>query len=94
MTLKSDNAGMFSVGAPPQGGELIGVLRWCNRLFNFLSQFLRRPEFPGLVLSVIEAEIHEEFKAEDGMLVNVAAGVLAPEAGLYFRKGGVWIKLA
>lgn len=93
MTLKADNAGMFSVGAPPQGGDLIGVLRWCNRLFNFLSSFMRRPEFPGLVLSRIDLDSIDEFKAEDGMLIYAGPGVLGPQEGLYIHESGAWIKL-
>lgn len=93
MTLKSDMAGLFSVGAPPQSGDVLGVTRWCARLFNFLQSFLRRPEFPGLVLSKIEANVWPEFKAEDGMLIYAAAGVLGANAGLYFRDGGTWRKL-
>jgi hypothetical protein len=94
MTLKTDNAGMFSVGAPPQGGDVVGVLRWCNRLFVFLANFLRRPEFPGVVFSRIDATNLEEFKAEDGMMIYAGPGVLGPQEGFYVHEAGLWKKLA
>jgi hypothetical protein len=90
VTLKTDQAGLFSVGAPPQSGDLIGVLRWCNRLFVFLAAFLRRPEFPGMVLTRIDAASLDEFKAEDGMLIYAGPGVLGVSEGLYLREAGVW----
>ena len=94
MTLKTDMAGLFSVGAPPQSGDLLGILRWCSRLFSFLQAFLRRPEFPGVVLTRIDASNIDEFKAEDGMLIYAGPGVLGPQEGLYVHESGVWKKLA
>jgi hypothetical protein len=93
VTLKTDLAGLFSVGAPPQSGDLVGVLRWCNRLFVFLQAFLRRPEFPGIVLTRIDTASLEEFKPEDGMLIYVGPGVLGVTEGLYLREAGVWRRL-
>jgi len=94
VTLKTDMAGLFSVGAPPQSGELSGLLRWCARLFNFLQGFLRRPEFPGIVLTRIDATNIDEFKPEDGMLIYAGPGTLGPQEGLYVHEAGVWKKLA
>lgn len=94
MTLKQDQTGLFSVGAPPQSGDVQGVLRWCSRLFNFLAGFLRRPEFAGITLTRIDSDQWEEFKPEDGMLVYVGPGVLGPQEGLYLRESGTWKKVA
>ncbi len=93
MTLKTDPAGLFSVGAPPQSGDMLGILRWCNRLFVFLQGFLRRPEFPGLVLTRIDATTIPEFRPEDGMLIYAGPGTLGPSEGLYIREAGVWKRL-
>lgn len=92
MTLKTDLVATFSVGVAPS--NLGGLVVWCNRLFNWLSNFLRRPEFPGIVLSRIETVLQPEFKAEDGLLIYAAPGVLGPQEGLYIRELGTWKKLA
>ncbi|MGL4650332.1 MAG: hypothetical protein ACRC1H_13070 [Caldilineaceae bacterium] len=96
MTLKTDSGQLFSVGAPPQTADAHGLLRWCSRLFNFLQDFLRRPEFAGITLTRIDSAAWDEspaFKPEDGMLVYVGPGVLGPQGGLYIRDGNAWKKI-
>jgi len=95
VTLKTDLAGILTVGAPPQSGDVQGVLRWSNRLWNYLAQFLRRPEFPSIVLTRIDSTAWDEFgRLEDGMMVYAGPGVLGPQEGLYIRETGVWKKVA
>jgi hypothetical protein len=68
----------------------VGILRWCNRLFTFLTQFLRGPEFAMVRLTRTDAALPADFKAQDGMLMYAGAGVLGASAGLYVRDGGTW----
>jgi len=90
MTLRAGMSALFAVGAPPQGNDAVGIVRWCARLFEFLQQFLRGPEFPGLTLQRIDVAPAADFKAQDGMLMYAGAGVLGASAGLYLRDGGAW----
>jgi hypothetical protein len=95
MTLKTDLSGVFAVGAPPQSGTLESTLVWCTRLFRFLGTFLRRPEFPTIVLTRIDSAAWDEYgRLEDGMLMYAGPGVLGPQEGLYIRETGVWKKVA
>ena len=97
MTLKrAEEAALFVVDHPPQDGapaEAYG--RWAQLMFERLAAFMRRPEFPGVVLTRLDAAIQPEFfKAEDGMLIYAGPGVLGPQEGLYIRESGQWKKLA
>jgi len=85
---------LFAVGSPPQSGDATGLLRWCGRLFVFLQEFLRGPEFSGLTLQRIDTPPAADFKAEDGMLMYAGAGVLGTSRGLYLRDGGAWKLIA
>jgi len=90
MTLRTGMTALFAVGPPPQGADVLGIGRWCTRLFEFLQQFVRRPEVAGLTLQRIDAALPADFKAQDGMLMYAGAGVLGAGAGLYLRDGGAW----
>ncbi len=90
MTMQTGMATLFAVGPPPQGGDSVGILRWCNRLFVFLTKFLRAPEFSVVRLMRNDAALPADFKAQDGMLMYAGAGVLGAGAGLYVRDGGTW----
>lgn len=93
MTFKKEGlTALFYADEPPQVAG--GVIDWAYRQFVALQAFLRRPEFPAIVLSRIDALVHEEFKAEDGMLVYAGPGTLGPQEGLYIRESGVWKKIA
>lgn len=95
MTLKASEPGaLFFAEPPPVTGSVADLASWADQLFRRLDAFLRRPEFPGLVLSVIQTTLDPEFKAEDGFLIYAGAGVLGPQEGLYIREGGTWKKLA
>jgi hypothetical protein len=90
MTMQTGMSAFFAVGAPPQGGDFTGLLRWCSRLFVFLQQFLAGPEFNGVTLTRIDAPPPADFKAQDGMLIYAGPGALGASAGLYLRDGGSW----
>jgi hypothetical protein len=95
MTLKqSEAAGLFFADPPPAAGGVAELASWADQMFRKLDAFLRRPEFPGLVLTRIDTTLQPEFKAEDGFLVYAGPGVLGPNEGLYVREGGTWKKLA
>jgi hypothetical protein len=90
MTLRTGMTALFAVGPPPQGGDVLGLVRWCTRLFEFLQQFVRRPEVSGLTLQRIDAAPAADFKAVDGMVMYAGPGVLGAGGGLYLRDGGTW----
>jgi hypothetical protein len=94
VSTQTEMAGLMLVGPPPQGGDSVGILRWCNRLFAFLTQFLREPEFSVVRLTQNDAVLPADFKAQDGMLMYAGAGMLGASAGLYVRDGGTWKKIA
>jgi hypothetical protein len=94
MSLKpSEESALFYADPPPQTGNVHDVVRWADLLFRRLEAFVRRPEFNGVVFSLLEPTAVEEFKAEDGLMVYVGAGVFGPNEGLYLREGGTWKKI-
>lgn len=96
MTLKaSEESALFYAENPPQTGEAPLLANWADAMFRRLAGFLRRPEFPAIVLTRIDTVLQPEFfKAEDGMLIYAGSGVLGPQEGLYVRESGTWKKLA
>lgn len=93
MTTQTEFAALFSIGAPPQAGGVVGVLRWCDRLFSFLSGFLRQPEFAGVVLTRVDFALPTDFKARNGMLMYGGPGVFGANEGLYVYEAGAWKKV-
>jgi len=94
VALPTDQAGLlFYVDPMPQGGDQAELVAWMDRNLARLAAFLRRPEFPGLVLTQFEASSWEEFKAQNGMMVYVNAGVLGPQEGIYYYEESTWKKL-
>lgn len=94
MTLsRSVESAKWYVDPPPQGDDLSMLARWTHRHLLTLQQFLQRPEFAGVVFSQINTTVQPEFKAEDGLMLHVAAGVLGPQEGLYIRESGTWKKV-
>ena len=95
MTLKSSEPGaLFFADPPPQTGSVQELSAWADRTFQTLQWFLRRPEFPGIVLSRLDSILDPEFKAEDGMLIYAGPGTLGPQEGLYIRELNTWKKIA
>lgn len=94
MTTQKGMSSLFAVGAPPQSGDAVGIVRWCGRLFSFLQEFLPAPEVSGLTLRRIDSPPSADFKAADGMLMYAGAGVLGASQGLYVRDGGAWKLIA
>jgi len=100
MTLKrSEEAALWYVDPPPQTGKLENLAQWAYLLLDRLANFLRRPEFPGIVLVKLDATVQAEFKPEAGLLVYAGAGTLGPQEGLYVYEGtpgagGAWKKIA
>jgi len=90
VTTQTGMAAIFAVGAPPQSGDGIDILRWCGRLFYFLQQFVQGPEFSIVTLQRVDAPPPANFKPQDGMLMYVGPAVLGANAGLYLRDGGAW----
>lgn len=96
MTLaRSEEAALWVADQPPMAGSSPEVYaRWAQRMFERLADFLRRPEFPAIVLTRLDAVVQPEFKPEDGMLVYAGPGTLGPQEGLYVRESGAWKKIA
>lgn len=101
MTLAaSEPSALFFADPPPQIGQqptaaqLQALAHWADRTFQQLQGFLRRPEFPGVVLTRVDSTLDPEFKAENGFLIYAGPGVLGPQEGLYVRESGAWKKLA
>lgn len=92
--LRSEEGALFYAESEPQSGAVADVTSWAARMFTRLDAFLRRPEFPGIVLTRLDATTIPEFKAQDGMLIYAGAGTLGPQEGLYIRESGVWKKIA
>lgn len=80
--------------APLQTSVLASVVAWASREFQKLQSFLRRPQFPGIILMRIDSISYDEFKPQDGMLIYAGPGVLGPQEGLYIRELNTWKKLA
>jgi hypothetical protein len=85
---------LYTPDPAPFSGQVEGVIAWCWREFAKLAGFLRRPQFPGIILMRIESVNYAEFKPQDGMLIYAGPGVLGPQEGLYIRESGAWKKIA
>lgn len=96
MTLLKQETGasIFAVEPAPQGNDVQALASWADVMFRRLEAILRRPEFPGIVLTRLDALLQPEFKAQDGMVIYAGPGTLGPQEGLYVRESGVWKKLA
>jgi hypothetical protein len=78
---------------PPAGVDVHLVKAWAQRQFDSLAAFLGRPEFRGVVLSRVDAEVPDEVKIEDGLMQYFDGGVVGPQPGVYFYEGGSWKQL-
>jgi hypothetical protein len=90
---KSEESALFYVDPPPQTDSAHDVGLWAYLMIERLAQFLRRPEFPGVVFAQITTNLAPEFKAEEGLMVNVGPNVLGPQPGLYVYEQGSWKKV-
>lgn len=94
MALPTARRLLFIPDPPPQGDVPASVVvNWAMQQFDRLAAMLRQPEVMFLVLTEFETANWDEFKAQNGMMVYVNAGVLGPQEGVYLYEENAWKKL-